>query len=101
MTTALFPIIDREQTQAGLFVTFEEPSREMELEATAAGFYTSAIDGRGRQLTSAQHARRLWARASRIEPNHHQRAADGGRSTRGATTMATLARNDQREGTGG
>ena len=39
--------IEREKAEIGLFVTLEEPSREMELEATTAGFYTSPIDGRG------------------------------------------------------
>jgi len=38
--------IEREKAEIGLFVTLEEPSREMELEATTAGFYTSPIDGR-------------------------------------------------------
>ena len=38
--------IEREKAEIGLFVTLEEPSREMELEATTAGLYTSPIDGR-------------------------------------------------------
>lgn len=38
--------IEREKAEIGLFVTLEEASREMELEATTAGFYTSPIDGR-------------------------------------------------------
>lgn len=38
--------IEREHAEIGLFVTLEEPSREMGLEATTAGFYTSPIDGR-------------------------------------------------------
>lgn len=38
--------IEREQAEIGLFVTLEEPSHEMELEATTAGFYASPIDGR-------------------------------------------------------
>lgn len=38
--------IEREKAEIGLFVTLEEPSREMELEATTAGVYTSPIDAR-------------------------------------------------------
>jgi site-specific DNA-methyltransferase (adenine-specific) len=38
--------IEREKAEIGLFITLEEPSREMELEATTAGFYNSPIDGR-------------------------------------------------------
>jgi DNA modification methylase len=38
--------IEREGAQIGLFVTLEEPTKEMHLEATTAGFYTSPIDGR-------------------------------------------------------
>jgi site-specific DNA-methyltransferase (adenine-specific) len=38
--------IEREGAQIGLFITLEEASREMELEATTAGFYTSPISGK-------------------------------------------------------
>ncbi|WP_346380958.1 DNA methyltransferase [Microbacterium sp.] len=38
--------IEREKAEIGVFITLEEPSREMELEATTAGVYTSPIDGR-------------------------------------------------------
>ena len=38
--------IEREKAEIGLFITLEEPSREMELEATTAGFYTSPISGK-------------------------------------------------------
>ena len=38
--------IEREQAEIGLFITLEEPSREMELEATTAGLYTSPISGK-------------------------------------------------------
>ena len=38
--------IEREKAEIGVFITLEEPSREMELEATTAGIYTSPIDGR-------------------------------------------------------
>lgn len=38
--------VDRERAEIGLFITLEEPTSEMQLEATAAGFYTSPIDGR-------------------------------------------------------
>ncbi len=38
--------IEREGAQIGLFVTLEEATKEMQLEATTAGFYTSPIDGR-------------------------------------------------------
>jgi hypothetical protein len=38
--------IEREGAQIGLFITLEEATREMQLEATTAGFYTSPIDGR-------------------------------------------------------
>jgi site-specific DNA-methyltransferase (adenine-specific) len=35
--------IEREGAEIGLFITLEEPTREMNLEATTAGVYTSAI----------------------------------------------------------
>jgi site-specific DNA-methyltransferase (adenine-specific) len=38
--------IEREGAQIGLFITLEDPTREMQLEATTAGVYTSPIDGR-------------------------------------------------------
>jgi hypothetical protein len=38
--------IEREGAQVGLLVTLEAPTKEMQLEATTAGFYTSPIDGR-------------------------------------------------------
>ena len=38
--------IEREKAEIGLFVTLEDPSSEMKLEATTAGVYTSPIDGR-------------------------------------------------------
>jgi site-specific DNA-methyltransferase (adenine-specific) len=38
--------IEREGAQIGLFITPDEASREMELEATTAGFYTSPISGK-------------------------------------------------------
>jgi site-specific DNA-methyltransferase (adenine-specific) len=38
--------IERETAEIGLFVTLEDPTSEMQLEATTAGFYTSPIDGR-------------------------------------------------------
>jgi site-specific DNA-methyltransferase (adenine-specific) len=38
--------IEREGAQIGLFITLEEATREMQLEATTAGVYTSPIDGR-------------------------------------------------------
>jgi hypothetical protein len=38
--------IEREKAEIGLFITLEEPTSEMQLEATTAGFYTSPIDGR-------------------------------------------------------
>ncbi len=38
--------IEREKAEIGIFITLDEPSREMELEATTAGVYTSPIDGR-------------------------------------------------------
>jgi site-specific DNA-methyltransferase (adenine-specific) len=38
--------IEREKAEIGLFITLEDPTNEMELEATTAGFYTSPIDGR-------------------------------------------------------
>ncbi|HET7676949.1 MAG TPA: hypothetical protein VFK38_03785, partial [Candidatus Limnocylindrales bacterium] len=38
--------IEREKAEIGIFITLEEPTREMELEATTAGVYTSPISGR-------------------------------------------------------
>jgi site-specific DNA-methyltransferase (adenine-specific) len=38
--------LEREGAQIGLFISLEEASREMELEATTAGFYTSPISGK-------------------------------------------------------
>jgi DNA modification methylase len=38
--------VEREKAEIGLFITLEEPTSEMQLEATTAGFYTSPIDGR-------------------------------------------------------
>ena len=38
--------IEREKAEIGVFITLEEPSSEMKLEATTAGVYTSPIDGR-------------------------------------------------------
>jgi site-specific DNA-methyltransferase (adenine-specific) len=38
--------IEREKAEIGLFITLEEPTSEMQLEATTAGYYTSPIDGR-------------------------------------------------------
>jgi site-specific DNA-methyltransferase (adenine-specific) len=39
-------VLDREKAEIGLFVTLEEPSGPMQLEATTAGGYTSALSGR-------------------------------------------------------
>jgi len=39
-------VLDREKAEIGLFVTLEEPSGPMHLEATTAGVYTSALSGR-------------------------------------------------------
>jgi DNA modification methylase len=38
--------IERERAEIGVFITLEEPSSEMKLEAATAGVYTSPIDGR-------------------------------------------------------
>lgn len=38
-------MLEREKAEVGLFIALEEPSREMELEATTAGFNTSPTDG--------------------------------------------------------
>lgn len=38
--------IEREKAEIGVFITLEDATREMELEATTAGVYTSPIDGR-------------------------------------------------------
>ena len=38
--------IEREKAEIGLFITLEEPSKEMDLEATTAGFYTSPLSGK-------------------------------------------------------
>jgi hypothetical protein len=37
---------EREKAEISLLLTLEEPTSEMQLEATSAGFYTSPIDGR-------------------------------------------------------
>jgi site-specific DNA-methyltransferase (adenine-specific) len=39
-------VLEREKAEIGLFVTLEEPSAPMQLEATTAGVYTSALSGR-------------------------------------------------------
>ena len=39
-------VLEREKAEIGLFVTLEEPSSPMQLEATTAGVYTSALSGR-------------------------------------------------------
>jgi hypothetical protein len=39
-------VLEREKAEIGLFVTLEEPSGPMQLEATTAGVYTSALSGR-------------------------------------------------------
>jgi site-specific DNA-methyltransferase (adenine-specific) len=38
--------IEREKAEIGIFITLTEPTREMELEATTAGVYTSPISGK-------------------------------------------------------
>jgi DNA modification methylase len=38
--------IEREKAEIGIFITLAEPTREMELEATTAGAYTSSISGK-------------------------------------------------------
>jgi hypothetical protein len=39
-------VLEREKAEIGLFVTLEEPSGPMQLEATTAGVYRSALSGR-------------------------------------------------------
>jgi site-specific DNA-methyltransferase (adenine-specific) len=39
-------VLDREKAEIGLFVTLEEASGPMQLEATTAGVYQSALSGR-------------------------------------------------------
>ena len=39
-------VLEREKAEIGLFVTLEEPSGPMQLEATTGGVYTSALSGR-------------------------------------------------------
>jgi site-specific DNA-methyltransferase (adenine-specific) len=39
-------VLDREKAAIGLFVTLEEPSAPMQLEATTAGVYHSDLSGR-------------------------------------------------------
>lgn len=46
MVRELKGTIEREKAEIGVFITLEEPSSEMQLEATTAGVYTSPIDGR-------------------------------------------------------
>ncbi len=38
--------LEREGAEIGLFITLEEPSKPMQVEAATAGAYTSPIDGR-------------------------------------------------------
>ena len=42
----LIGVLDREKAALGLFITLEEPSRDMEAEAAAAGVYHSEVWGR-------------------------------------------------------
>jgi site-specific DNA-methyltransferase (adenine-specific) len=46
MVRDLKGVLDREKAEIGLFVTLEEPSGPMQLEATTAGAYQSALSGR-------------------------------------------------------
>ena len=46
MIRDLMATLERDKAEIGVFITLEEPSSEMELEATTAGVYTSPIDGR-------------------------------------------------------
>ena len=46
MTSRSEGTIEFEKAEIGVFITLEEPSSEMKLEATTAGVYTSPIDGR-------------------------------------------------------
>ena len=39
-------VLEREKAEIGLFMTLEEPSSPMQLEATTAGVYQSALSGR-------------------------------------------------------
>ena len=46
MVRDLKGVLEREKAEIGLFVTLEEPSGPMQLEATTAGVYQSALSGR-------------------------------------------------------
>lgn len=45
MIRVLKTVVNREQAAMGLFITLAEPTREMVLEATTAGFYESKLTG--------------------------------------------------------
>jgi site-specific DNA-methyltransferase (adenine-specific) len=49
MVRDLKGVLDREKAEIGLFVTLEEPSGPMQLEATTAGVYRSELSGRDYQ----------------------------------------------------
>ena len=87
-------VLEREQAEIGLFVTLEEPSAPMRLEASTAGVYHSELSGRdyGRIqiLTIAElleeHRRPAlpllvlptWQRAERVEKKAAEQASCSG-----------------------
>jgi len=59
MVRDLKGVLDREKAEIGLFVTLEEPSGPMHLEATTAGAYHSALSGRDYQRIQILAVREL------------------------------------------
>jgi hypothetical protein len=61
-------VLEREKAEIGLFVTLEEPSSTMQLEATTAGVYTSALSGRDYPAPDPDHPR-VARRAHPAQPS--------------------------------
>jgi site-specific DNA-methyltransferase (adenine-specific) len=59
MVRDLKGVLDREKAEIGLFVTLEEPSGPMQLEATTAGVYHSELSGRDYQRIQILTIRQL------------------------------------------
>ena len=59
MVRDLKGVLDREKAEIGLFITLEEPSGPMQLEATTAGVYHSELSGRDYQRIQILTIRQL------------------------------------------
>ncbi len=86
MVRDLKDVLEREKAEVFLFVTLEEPSRPMHLEATTAGVYQSELSGRDYpriQIESEQDPRRsprTSGRDRRSRSRHPSRHRCPGRS---------------------